>query len=157
MLDSGTEISDSAAVSALHLLAFTHLRKVFGKFGNNICGFGKQICEKRAWPNQAKNKQRKMTMKNDINPGQNPAQDNNPMNPQNGQASPAPALAAPLPQPLAYNINEAAAALNVSTKTIRRLLWRGKLTSCKVLRKILIPREQIANFLKATCDKPNLN
>ena len=97
-------------------------------------------------------------MKNDINPGQNPAQNNNPPAPKNGQASPAPAaLAAPLPEPLAYTVTEAAAALNVSTKTIRRLLWRGKLTSCKVLRKILIPREQIANFLKATCDKPNLN
>ena len=101
-------------------------------------------------------------MKNDANPVrpaiQLAAQDNSPLNPaapQNGQAGQAPA--APLPEPLAYNINEAAAALNVSTKTVRRLLWRGKLTSCKVLRKILIPREQIAHFLKATCDKPDLN
>ena len=62
----------------------------------------------------------------------------------------------PLPEPLAYDIKQAAAKLNVSTKTIRRLLRRGKLTCCKVLRKILIPREQIENFLKLTCDKPNL-
>jgi excisionase family DNA binding protein len=59
------------------------------------------------------------------------------------------------PEPLAYDINQAAAALNVCTKTVRRLLARGKLTSCKELRKILIPREQIAAFLKATCGKPD--
>jgi excisionase family DNA binding protein len=59
------------------------------------------------------------------------------------------------PEPLAYDINQAAAALNVCTKTIRRLIARGKLTTCKVLRKVLIPREQIENFLKATCDTPN--
>ncbi len=97
-------------------------------------------------------------MKNDANPGQNPAQNNGSLNP---LPSPVVATSLPpaahLPEPLAYNINEAAAALNVSTKTVRRLLWRGKLTSCKALRKILIPREQIANFLKATCDKPTLN
>jgi excisionase family DNA binding protein len=61
------------------------------------------------------------------------------------------------PEPLAYDIKQSAAKLNVSTKTIRRLLRRGKLTSCKLLRKVLIPREQIENFLKLTCDKPNLN
>jgi excisionase family DNA binding protein len=58
-------------------------------------------------------------------------------------------------KPLAYDINQAAFALNVCTKTIRRLLQRRKLTSCKALRKILIPREQIENFLKASCDKPD--
>jgi excisionase family DNA binding protein len=119
-------------------------------------------------------KQLKMTMKNDANSNQNPAP--KPIQwtctpeqlaariiAQQGQSAQEPIPAQvplpppPLPEPLAYNINEAAAALNVSTKTVRRLLWRGKLTSCKALRKILIPREQIANFLKATCDKPTLN
>ena len=59
-------------------------------------------------------------------------------------------------EPLAYDIKQAAAKLNTSTKTIRRLLQRGRLTCCRELRKILIPREQIDNFFKKTCDKPNL-
>ena len=59
-----------------------------------------------------------------------------------------------MPEPLVYTVEEAAAALNVSTKTIRRLLARGLLTGSKALRKILIPRQQIRDFLKATCDVP---
>lgn len=55
---------------------------------------------------------------------------------------------------LVYTVQEAAAVLNVSTKTIRRLLARRLLTGSKALRKILIPREQLDAFLKATCDKP---
>jgi excisionase family DNA binding protein len=58
--------------------------------------------------------------------------------------------------PLFYDINEAAQVLNMSTKTVRRLLWRGKLTSCKAIRKILIPRKQIEEFIKVSCDTPNL-
>jgi len=85
-------------------------------------------------------------MKNDNDMGQNQP-------PQSGSGN---APETPRTEPLAYDIKQAAAALNVSTKTIRRLLRRGKLTCCKVLRKILIPREQIENFLKLTCDKPNL-
>jgi excisionase family DNA binding protein len=81
-------------------------------------------------------------MKNELKPGQNP-----PLETDTETAR---------TEPLAYDIKQAAAKLNVSTKTIRRLLRRGKLTCCKVLRKILIPREQIENFLKLTCDKPNL-
>jgi excisionase family DNA binding protein len=57
-------------------------------------------------------------------------------------------------EPLAYDINQAAKALNVSTKTVRRLLQRGRLTSCNALRKVLIPRKQIEDFLRATCDTP---
>lgn len=63
-------------------------------------------------------------------------------------------ITAPLPVPLAYTVEEAAAALHVSTKTIRRLLARGILTSSKALRKKLIPRQQIEDFLNATCDVP---
>ena len=97
-------------------------------------------------------------MKNDANPGRNPALKNGTMELPSRETvqahlQPEP----PLPEPLFYDINQSAAALNMSTKTVRRLLARGKLTCCKVLRKILIPREQIENFLKATCDKPNFN
>ena len=88
-------------------------------------------------------------MNNDLNYGQN-------LPPQNGIGSVAASPLAMVSEPLAYDVNQAAAKLNVSTKTIRRLLARGKLTCCKVLRKILIPREQVENFMKRTCDKPNL-
>ena len=60
----------------------------------------------------------------------------------------------PLPEPLAYDIKQAAAALNCCTKSIRRLIPRGYFCPCKALRKILIPRSQIEAFLKATCEKP---
>lgn len=87
-----------------------------------------------------------------------------PVSPQN--PTPAPGFQAPAgnpvngvstpvkPLPLAYTVEEAAAALNVCTKTIRRLLDRGVLTASKALRKKLIPRSQIEGFLKATCDQP---
>jgi excisionase family DNA binding protein len=55
---------------------------------------------------------------------------------------------------LVYTIPEAAAVLNVSTKTIRRLIDRRFLTPCGALRKKLIPKGQIEAFLKATCDTP---
>jgi excisionase family DNA binding protein len=61
----------------------------------------------------------------------------------------------PLPQPLFYDIKQAAVVLNCSTKSVRRLIQRGYFSPCKALRKILIPREQIEAFLKATCDAPN--
>jgi excisionase family DNA binding protein len=60
------------------------------------------------------------------------------------------------PIPLAYTVEEAAAALHVCPKTIRRLLDRGLLTASKALRKKLIPRSQIEGFLKATCDVPKI-
>ncbi len=59
-----------------------------------------------------------------------------------------------MPESLVYTVAQAAIALNVSTKTVRRLLQRRLLTGSKALRKILIPRKQIEEFLKATCDKP---
>ena len=70
---------------------------------------------------------------------------------------PNPVPASPLPDPLFYDIDQAAAALNVCTKTVRRLIARRKLSSCSALRKVLIPRKQIEDFMKATCDKPNFN
>jgi excisionase family DNA binding protein len=96
-------------------------------------------------------------MKTEQNVSQPPLQNGQNELPSGG-AIPAPELPETRqPEPLAYDIKQAAIALNVCTKTVRRLLRRGKLTSCKALRKILIPREQIAGFLKATCDKPNYN
>ena len=68
--------------------------------------------------------------------------------------TPNPAPTPPLPESLTYDINQAAAVLNCSTKSIRRLILRGYFCPCKVLRKILIPRQQIEAFLKATCDAP---
>ena len=59
-----------------------------------------------------------------------------------------------MPAPLVYTVEEAAAVLKISTKSVRRLLKRGFLTGSKALRKILIPRQQIEAFLKATCDVP---
>jgi excisionase family DNA binding protein len=59
------------------------------------------------------------------------------------------------PEPLAYTVEQAATALNISTKSVRRLLKRRLLTGSKALRKILIPREQIEEFLKATCEAPS--
>jgi hypothetical protein len=67
---------------------------------------------------------------------------------------PNPAPSPALPESLTYDINQAAAALNCCTKSIRRLIQRGYLCPCKALRKILIPRPQIEAFLKATCDAP---
>ena len=60
----------------------------------------------------------------------------------------------PLPEPLAYDINQAAAALNMSIKSVRRQIWLGRLTPCKAIRKILIPRKQIESFYTKYCDTP---
>jgi excisionase family DNA binding protein len=59
------------------------------------------------------------------------------------------------PVPLVYTVEEAAAVLRISTKSVRRLLQRGFFTNSKALRKILIPRTQIENFLNQTCARPN--
>ena len=72
--------------------------------------------------------------------------------PSNGTPHPGPA--ASLPEPLLYDINQAAQVLNCCTKSIRRLIARGYLSPCKALRKVLIPRQQIDGFLKATCGAP---
>jgi excisionase family DNA binding protein len=60
----------------------------------------------------------------------------------------------PMPEPLVYTVEETAAVLKISTKSVRRLLARGFLTGSKALRKILIPRQQVLDFLKAACDVP---
>lgn len=58
-------------------------------------------------------------------------------------------------EPLFCDIQQAANLLNMSTKTVRRLIWVGKLTRCSAVRKVLIPRKQIDEFIKATCATPS--
>ena len=53
--------------------------------------------------------------------------------------------------PRFYSVKEAAAFLNVSTKTVRRLLERGLLKSSKALRKKLIPCSELETFYQRTC------
>ena len=57
-------------------------------------------------------------------------------------------------EPLLYDINQAAQALNCSTKSVRRLIRRGLLKPCCALRKVLIPRKQIEEFIGTTCGTP---
>lgn len=57
-------------------------------------------------------------------------------------------------EPLLYDIDQTAAALNCCTKSVRRLIRRGLLKPCNALRKVLIPRTQIEGFIKATCGTP---
>ena len=49
-----------------------------------------------------------------------------------------------------YTLKEAAVYLNVSTRTIERLLQRKLLRRNKALRKILIPRTELDSFLQRT-------
>ena len=59
------------------------------------------------------------------------------------KSSSAPGLA-----PRAVKINEAASLLSVTPITIRRLIERGFLKPCRVLRHPLIPIEQIEELLR---------
>ena len=61
-----------------------------------------------------------------------------------------------MPEPLVYTVEETAAVLKISTKSVRRLIARGLLTPCDAFRKILIPRKQVEDFLQATCKAPSL-
>ena len=49
---------------------------------------------------------------------------------------------------LAYNSKEAAAALGQSEQTIYRLIKRGHLKACSVLRHKVIPRAELERFLR---------
>lgn len=57
-------------------------------------------------------------------------------------------------EPVLLDINQTAAMLNCCTKSIRRLIIKGYLKPCNALRKVLIPRKQIEDFIKATCGTP---
>jgi excisionase family DNA binding protein len=48
-------------------------------------------------------------------------------------------------------IEEAAAALHVSPRTIRRLVNRKLLRACRAVRTLLIPREDVESFVDRTC------
>jgi excisionase family DNA binding protein len=58
------------------------------------------------------------------------------------------AAAATYPDKKNYTLKEAALYLNVSTRTVERLIQRGLLRRNKVLRKILIPRTELDSFLQ---------
>jgi excisionase family DNA binding protein len=49
-----------------------------------------------------------------------------------------------------YTLKEAALFLNVSTRTVERLIERKLLRRNKALRKILIPRSELESFLENT-------
>ena len=56
----------------------------------------------------------------------------------------------PYPDRKNYTLKEAALYLNVSTRTVERLIQRGLLRRNKTLRKILIPRTELDRFLERT-------
>lgn len=49
-----------------------------------------------------------------------------------------------------YTIKEACVRLNVSDDTVRRLIKGGLLRRSYALRKIIIPREDVGNFVEKT-------
>lgn len=51
-----------------------------------------------------------------------------------------------------YTVAEVAAILNVSTKTVRRLVQRELLPRSKAIRHIRIPREAVDAFIQATAN-----
>jgi excisionase family DNA binding protein len=63
---------------------------------------------------------------------------------------PAPAVALPDSERLAYSVEEAAQLLGVHYFSVYRMIQRGKLRACRVLRgKLLIPRSELLKLLKA--------
>ncbi len=55
--------------------------------------------------------------------------------------------ATPAVEKMAYKLNETAAALGVSTITVRHLVGRGLLTPNRATRHLLFAREEILRFL----------
>ena len=51
---------------------------------------------------------------------------------------------------LAYSTQEVAAMLNISTKTVRRLVCRGLLKPSRALRHLRFSREEVQHFLATT-------
>jgi excisionase family DNA binding protein len=63
---------------------------------------------------------------------------------------PAPVLALPDSERLAYSVEEAAQLLGVHYFSVYRMIQRGKLRACRVLRgKLLVPRSELLKLLKA--------
>ena len=71
----------------------------------------------------------------------------------NGSANiipPVPAPALPDSERLAYSIEESAQLLGVHYFSVYRMIQRGKLRACRVLRgKLLVPRSELLKLLKA--------
>ena len=62
---------------------------------------------------------------------------------------PAPALAPPESERLAYSVEESAQLLGVHYFSVYRMIQRGKLRACRVLRgKLLVPRSELLKLLK---------
>ena len=57
-------------------------------------------------------------------------------------------MGAAIPDKKNYTLKEAALYLNVSTRTVERLIQRQLLRRNKALRKILIPRTELDRFLE---------
>jgi excisionase family DNA binding protein len=54
------------------------------------------------------------------------------------------------PERLAYSIHEAASLLGVDYFSVYRLIQRGKLRACRVLRgKLLVPRSELLRLLNS--------
>jgi len=64
-------------------------------------------------------------------------------------APPAPAATLPNSERLAYSVEEAARLLGVHYFSVYRMIQRGKLRPCRVLRgKLLVPRSELLKLLK---------
>ena len=70
----------------------------------------------------------------------------------NGAVNTAPQAPAPAPpesERLAYSVEESARLLGVHYFSVYRMIQRGKLRACRVLRgKLLIPRSELLKLLK---------
>ncbi|MEI9896737.1 MAG: helix-turn-helix domain-containing protein [Chthoniobacter sp.] len=55
-----------------------------------------------------------------------------------------------IPDKKNYTLKEAAVYLNISTRTVERLIQRGLIRRNRALRKILIPRTELDRFLEKT-------
>jgi excisionase family DNA binding protein len=70
----------------------------------------------------------------------------------NGTVTTAPRAAAPTPpdsERLAYSVEESARLLGVHYFSVYRMIQRGKLRACRVLRgKLLVPRSELLKLLK---------
>ncbi len=68
------------------------------------------------------------------------------MNEEQPRADPRPEA---LPR-LAYSVREAAEAMGICEKSVRRLIVRRKLRCSRALRHLLIPTEELKRFLRDT-------
>jgi len=54
------------------------------------------------------------------------------------------------PSRLAYSVQETAQMLGVCDKSVRRLILRGLIRPSRALRHLLIPKDELARFLRET-------